>query len=57
MNIWTRWPRRVPIARAIPSSPRRSVASMTKIRKMSRIPALIENVPKVVNIDMNALLA
>ena len=57
VNIWTRCPRRVPTARAIPSSPRRSVASMTKIKKMSRIPALIEKVPKVVNSDMNALPA
>ena len=46
--------RRVPTARAMPSSPRRSAASMTKIRKISRMPAAIENEPNVVNIDMNA---
>ena len=44
----------MPIARAMPSSPRRSAASITKIRKISRMPAAIENEPKVVNIDMNA---
>ena len=30
---------------------------MTKIRKMSRIPAEIENIPNVVNIDMKTLPA
>ncbi len=49
--------RLVPTARAIPSSPRRSAASMTKIRKMRRIPAAIEKVPKVVKRDMKALPA
>ena len=44
----------MPTARAIPSSLRRSAASMTKIRKISRIPAAIENEPKVVKNDMNA---
>ena len=53
-NICTRWPRRVPTARAIPSSPRRSAASITKIRKISRIPAAIENEPNVVKNDMKA---
>ena len=47
----------MPIARAIPSSPRRSAASITKMRKMSRIPAAIENVPNVVKKAMNALPA
>ena len=32
----------MPTARAIPSSPRRSAASITKIRKISRMPAAIE---------------
>ena len=54
VNISTRCPRRVPIARAMPSSPRRSVASITKMRKMSRIPAAIENVPNVVKKEMKA---
>ena len=53
-NICTRWPRRVPTARATPSSLRRSAASMTKIRKISRIPAAIENEPKVVKKETNA---
>ena len=44
----------MPTARAIPSSLRRSAASITKIRKMSRIPAAIENEPKVVKKEMNA---
>ena len=44
----------MPTARAMPSSPRRSAASITKIRKISRMPAAIENEPKVVNSDMNA---
>ena len=43
----------MPIARAIPNSPRRSAASITKIRKMSRMPAAIENDPNVVNIARN----
>ena len=41
-------------ARAIPSSLRRSAASITKIRKIRRMPAAIENDPNVVNIDMKA---
>jgi hypothetical protein len=45
----------VPTARAIPSSLRRSAASITKIRKMSRIPAAIENDPNVVKNAMNAV--
>ena len=44
----------MPTARATPSSLRRSAASMTKIRKMSRIPAAIENEPKVVKKETNA---
>ena len=44
----------MPTARAIPSSLRRSAASMTKIRKISRIPAAIENEPKVVKKETNA---
>ena len=44
----------MPTARAIPSSPRRSAASMMKIRKISRIPAAMENEPNVVNIETNA---
>ena len=40
-NICTRWRRWVPIARAVPISPRRSAASITKTRKMSRMPAEI----------------
>ena len=43
----------MPIARAMPSSPRLSAASITKIRKISKIPAAIENEPKVVKSDMN----
>ena len=43
----------MPTARAIPSSPRRSAASITKIRKISRIPDAIENEPKVVKNAMN----
>ena len=45
----------MPIARAMPSSPRRSAASITKIRKISRMPAAIENEPNVVKNAMNAL--
>ena len=45
----------MPIARAIPISPRRSAESITKIRKTSRMPATIEKLPKVVKSDMNAL--
>ena len=45
----------MPTARAMPSSPRRSAASITKIRKISRIPAAIENDPNVVKNAMNAL--
>ena len=44
----------MPTARATPSSLRRSAASITKIRKMSRIPAAIENEPKVVKKETNA---
>ncbi len=53
-NICTRLRWRVPTARAMPSSPRRSAASMMKIRKISRIPAAIENEPKVVNSETKA---
>ena len=45
----------MPIARAMPNSPRRSAASITKIRKISRNPAKIEKLPNVVKSDMNAL--
>ena len=45
----------MPTALAIPSSPRRSAASITKMRKMSRKPAKIEKLPNVVKSDMNAL--
>ena len=38
----------------MPSSPRRSAASMMKMRKMSRIPAAMENEPNVVNIETKA---
>ena len=44
----------MPTARAMPSSVRRSAASITKIRKISRMPAAIENEPNVVKRDMNA---
>ena len=54
-NVCTRWRRCVPTARAIPISPRRSEASMTNTRKMSRIPAAIEKLPNVVNIETKAL--
>ena len=40
-----------PMARATPSSDRRSAASMTKIRKMSSTPARMEKVPKIVKIE------
>ncbi len=53
MNICTRCSRRVPIARAIPSSVRRSAESITKIRKINRIPAAIEKLPNVVKTDTN----
>ncbi len=52
-NPSTRWPRRVPTARATPISVRRSAASITKIRKISRTPAAIENVPNVEKSDRN----
>ena len=51
MNIWTRCSRRVPIARAMPSSVRRSAESITKIRKIRRMPAAIEKLPNVVNTE------
>ena len=44
----------MPTARAIPSSLRRSAASITKMRKMRRMPAAIENEPNVVKNDMKA---
>ena len=44
----------MPTARATPSSLRRSAASITKIRTMSRIPAAIENDPNVVKKDTKA---
>ena len=47
----------MPTARAMPSSLRRSAASITKIRKISSTPAAIENDPKVVKNDMKALPA
>ena len=37
----------------MPSSLRRSAASRTKIRKISRIPAAIENAPNVVKNETN----
>ena len=46
----------MPIARAMPSSERRSAESITKIRKMSRIPAAIEKLPKVVKIETKTSL-
>ena len=41
----------MPIARAMPSSVRRSAESITKIRKISRMPAAIEKLPNVVKIE------
>jgi len=37
----------------MPSSERRSADNITKMRKMSRMPATIEKLPKVVKIEMN----
>ena len=45
MNICTRWLRFVPTARIIPISTFRSAASITKMRKISSMPAAIENSP------------
>ena len=45
----------MPTARAMPISGLRSAASMTKIRKISMTPAIIEKRPMMMNIDRIAL--
>ena len=47
-HVGCRWPAATPI------SVRRSAASITKMRKINRMPAAIEKLPNVVNIDMKA---
>jgi len=45
----------VPTARAIPISARRSAASITKIKKISMIPATTEKMPKMMNSPVKML--
>ena len=51
----TRWRRLAPTARAIPISGFRSAASMMKMRKMRRMPAAIENSPKMMKMVVKRL--
>ena len=54
-NICTRWPRCIPMARAIPISLRLSAANITKIRKIRSTPANMEKMPKMVKTVVNTV--
>ncbi len=50
----TNWRRFAPTARAMPISGFRSAASITKMRKISRMPAAMLNSPNTTNTVVNA---
>ena len=55
-NIWTRCRRLAPTARAMPISERRAAASITKMRKMSSTPTMMEKRPRVMKKVVTKLL-